>query len=213
MLAFKVYYSAQLRHMKEFDRLIPSDAYGLLQYERSNHTDMDEYLDSIITNYGENPWIKHIKDMAFLVEPKDVIFGINPEYPAGNAFFRGALIGYRVVKSLSSPEIEKKMFQINVGIDNDDEDTNARLNLVASSILACGERGFHRARDLSTLIYEWEDELEPEVVYQPYMRKGFGLMMYLISEASELLMTEALQTSIDSGTDWDSELRELTGEA
>lgn len=187
------------------------DPLDLLQSERPRHRNVEAYIGSLFRYYRSSPWMRYIMQATDIIEPIDRTLGQDDEKPSARAFFRGSLLGLHVTQQCASPEVRAKMLEIEIGKTNDDEGDELHMfHGVAESIIGKGEQGCDLAPDeLVDLVESWEDEITPYVRYQPYVRYGFGVMVYLMHEATEQVEIDKLWQADRDGVDWDAELSKL----
>lgn len=182
---------------------------AVLQSERLRYPDFDTFIKNTMLRYRRSPWVEYIHEVSIVVEPTDRVLGEDKDYPAASAFFQGAVLGLLVTQECASKEIRLKMLELQVGEDNEDEDTLHRFHNLADSIIDLGEQGCAKFPELTELIESWEDEIVPDVRYQPFVRRGFGMMMHLMHTANEQVMTEELERAVRDGVDWDADFSQL----
>lgn len=152
----------------------------------------------------------YMMQAADIVEPIDRTLGQDDDRSTARVFFSGALLGLHVMYQCSHPEVRAKILAVEVGQTSDGNDELHMFHEVAESIIEKGELGCDLAPDeLVNLVESWEGQVTPLVRYQPYMRHGFGVVMYLMHEATEQLALDQLWQADRDGVDWDAEFKDL----
>lgn len=191
-----------------------SDPLVILKPEASRFSNAGQYIVHLSHRYARNPWLKMVEEMGLVVEPYDSELGSDPNLHVANMFAAGALLGLHVMKRCCPAKIEQKALEVDISKDNHNDDDQSRLSFVADSLVHEGDRGFASVpEELANLIESWEEQITPDIRYQPYFHRGFGVMMRLIDKASDLIEHEKYQAELDiifrDGLDWDSEFKDL----
>jgi hypothetical protein len=192
------------------------DPLSALQSELLRYRDAGAFIQSLTVRYNTNPWLVYINQMAQLVEPIDRDLGVDPDRSAGKAFFNGAIIGFHVISLCAPEEVRKKMIDVSIVERSDDPDPLQRRHDVSSSLIDNGEIGNANVPELAELLESLEAEITPDVRYQPFVRRGFGVMMSILGRASAEIAKEEERQNFETieqahrdGVDWDSELTRL----
>lgn len=195
--------------MNVFDHLGAHDPVALLEKDRKQRPDIEQYLGHLMMRYASEKWMDILTDLAYFIQPVDRVLGIDEEFMIGNAFLRGSILGLHVVTQCLPPEVKQNMPRVHLASPPDTTDPQQARFEISASIMDAGDRGFGLYPRLSNLIESWENEIIPAPQSQIFVRRGFGVMMYAMTEAGELLAREHIAEGVRQGVDWDSELRDL----
>jgi hypothetical protein len=196
--------------MERHQDLKAEDSVFQLVVERAKFTSMDAYLGSIVRRYRQSGALNYLHDVAAAVEPIDRALGVDRQMPAANAFFKGAMLGFHISIQSSPPKVRRKILQVVIHENSGDDDEFQRAHDVAESIIDLGEEAYTLVPELAELIEEWEDQLSPDIRYQPFVRRGFGVLMYMMNEAYVRVAQEEIERGAQTGSvDWDAELGSL----
>jgi hypothetical protein len=182
------------------------DPVALLQAERAEHGTMQGFLDGLQRRYSASLWLGTITRISVIVEPTDRTLGIDSELQTANAFYVGCLIGLHVVEQCTPRAIKEKVPGVQLALPpgpKRDEDALQNEHENAETIVMNGERGLDSFPALAHLIGAWEDEITSDITRQPFIRRGFGLMLYAIHEANQARIQADMERVADAGQDWD----------
>lgn len=191
-----------------------SDPIALLTADREKYPNMDMYLMRLRRLYNLTPWLNTLFGLAVMVEPTDRSIGDVDGKPSANAFFSGALIGLHVLQQCvpervkdSIPQVEIAMPLSEQAVDDQQHADHER----AESVIAHGEQGAAATPEVTELVESWAEEVTPDITRQPYVRRGFGFVMYIAVEANRFadLATMEAEASAASDWNWDAGLQEL----
>lgn len=197
--------------MSEFEEVMAEAAPNLLKLEISKHPDVDTYCHRLIGRYRGSELLDFMAEVAQVIEPVDRVLGCDPDFPCANAFITGSAMAMRVVREFAPRDIQRKMLGVTVATDTIDQDQMHRVYSVANSAVETGEQGIRLVPALEPLVDEWAEQAIPDIRYQPYFRRGFGLVMYMMHGAYESAAWEQLATAERDGVDWDKEIEALFG--
>lgn len=201
-------------------RAIPADILDTLRSEAAGHPAV--YPKHLQQCFRNSRIAAGLLQVAQMVEPVDRMLGIDGKMPATRAFRVGSLLGLRVVSECVDwvDEAFSDGVALMPAISSDDN-TEDKLQLrheFGSAIVQIGQEGYAKVEDTFDPLFDaWEDVLEPQVRYQPYLRSGFGVpIAYLyrryelneeVEEAALQIDLEKMAAEADAGVNWDDLLR------
>jgi hypothetical protein len=186
------------------------DPVRVLREGRASQPSMEVYLASLKRRYMRDTWFGHISNLAIFVEPIDKELGREKGTPSAQAFFNGGLIAVEATRQSLSREINETMQNVVLVKDTKDPDELVRIQNIADDIIDYGDVGYTLYPALAEVVDSWEDEVSPEVIYQPFVKRGFGVVMYLAYTACEIAATEEIMQADRNGVDWDAMLASLS---
>lgn len=196
--------------MNVFEQLGAHDPVALLEKDRQRRPDIEQYVGHLMMQYESERWMNVLTGLAYFIQPVDRILGIDEELLVGNAFLQGSVLGLHVISQCLPPEVKYTMLQIHLAEPIDTTDPEQARFEFSSSIMAVADKGFSMYPELSKIIESWEDEITPDPRNQIFVRRGFGIMMYAMTEADEQLARKSIAQAVREGVDWDSELKMLS---
>ena len=147
---------------------------------------IEYYLQELSEAYENTDAMTLLITTAELIQPLDRSQKTSDEPIAAVAFCRGGLIGLRLARGILGPDFAEKITECKFDVaDVDMDDPLEAQHQVASGIADIGARGYEVAEQYQQFIEEIEDELCPDVRMLPYMRRGFGIIMYQVHKFQE----------------------------
>lgn len=196
--------------MSEFEDMVQV-APNLIKLEMEKYSDVGEYCEYLVRRYSGTSLLHSLSELAQVIEPVDRTLGYDEDLPCANAFLAGSVLGMRIVREFAPVDVQIKMESILVANDTEDEDWFERMHQLAVSALHSAERGFQLVPDLEPLVEEWAEQAVPEVIHQPFFRRGFGMVMYMLHEAFQVYATEQLMNADRDGVNWDEAFEKYFG--
>jgi hypothetical protein len=198
--------------MNLFEREGFSDPVKLLRTQRSECVDMATYLKAVERRYRRSPMLARLGSIASVIEPIDRALGKAEETPIASAFYSGALLGMHVVEQCTPKRLRAKISEVTLGVRplGNDEDKGQYIHEQAAVVIHDAERGLSAFPDVAQCIEDLEEEVTPDVSCQPFVRRGFGLMLFAIQQADEANARDEMQRGVETGSlDWDAMLAGL----
>lgn len=191
-----------------------SDPVALLTAGREKYPDMDKYLMRLRRLYHLTPWFNTLFGLAVMIEPTDRSIGDTDRGPSANAFFSGALLGLHVLQECVPDRVKDSIPKVKIAMplsERADDDQLHADHERAESVIAHGEQGAAAVPELTELVESWAEDVTPDITRQPYVRRGFGFVMYIAVEANRITDLAAMEAEVYSAPDWnwDAGLQEL----
>jgi hypothetical protein len=195
-------------------REIPADILDTLRGEAAGHPAV--YPTQLQQHFRNSRIAAGLLRVAEIVEPVDRMLGIDRKMPATRAFRVGSLLGLRVVSECVDwvDEAFSDGVALMPAINSEDEDKLQLRHEFGCAIIQMGQEGYAKVKDtFDPLFDDWEDALESQVQYQPYLRSGFGvpiLYLYRRYELNQEAVLATMEAAAAGGVvDWDAELRKI----
>lgn len=206
-----------MSELYRFELMWADEAAGLLRADQGSANAV-QYLNGVLTSVQREPLFVKISSVAAEIEPYDPATGFDDDFPAANAFVRGAAPAIRLAQRYLQTAQREDMFAYDLDIETCNNEADPRFAEIQE---ASNREHMKLAADgreiagpaLWALLDEWEDEICPDVTKQVYFRNGFGFVIYLASQTHKLnahLEIGELAQQVESGKfDWDLELARL----
>jgi len=206
-----------MSELYRFELMWADEAAGLLRAEQASAS-AEDYIQRLLGLVSDELLFDRLRSAAAEIEPYDPATGFDDEFPAANAFIRGAAPAVRLAQRYLQPIQRDDMYAYDLGIEICCDEADPRFaeiqeasNREHMKVAADGREIAGPA--LWSLLEEWEDEICPDVTKQVYFRNGFGFVIYLASQTYKLnghYEVEELAERAESGKfDWDLELARL----
>lgn len=169
------------------------------------------YVEFLREQYNQSPLASEmLRKIAGYLQATDPALGVDETYPTSWAFYKGALLGMRVVEAVCGPEFFERIRNTTIQAVDPTKATDPRQLVYqqASIFIQTGSQGYQSADVYHELFEAWEDELVPDVRTQMFVKYGFGYVHSLAQRAMVQADLEAMQIGIES-TDWDAEFANL----
>lgn len=188
----------------------------LLRLEAHRYKGPERYLEVLAKRSSGMNLLRYFQEIAIAIEPRDRVLGADPHLETASAFFTGAVFGVRIATGFLPGQTLRNMPNVPITKLSENEDALQAVHDTVSDILDCSERGYAAASAYHELFEEWEDVVCPDVAKQPFLKRGFGLVIYMMQEAQKAVEVAELQAQYDAippdGANWDSEFIELFGD-
>lgn len=165
----------------------------------------------------EDPMMLRIHQVTAEIEPYDDENGYGDDFQASNIFLMGGVLALSLAKIYLKPIHLDDMHDYDLGItipiDTEAPDFgDKQRRSTAEHLLICRE-GWQMVSDsFETYINNWEDNICEDIMYQVYLRYGFGHTMYLAAQArffDEQRQIQELAVAIENDAiDWGAVLKE-----
>lgn len=204
---------------EDSDDLILHVYHEIAGQEASDPHRIEYYLQELAEAYEDTDAMTLLITAAELIQPLDRSQGGSDNLNASAAFCRGGLIGLRLAHGILGDDFSENITECKFDIvDADMSDTLEAQHQIASGIADIGARGYEDADPYQEFIEEIEDELCPDVRMQPYMRRGFGVIMYQVNKfqetrsyAEDMAALEIFAREQAPDYDWDKAFAEYLG--
>lgn len=178
------------------------------------------YLTFLERHYTDHKWTPFLKSFAEYIEPIDETFGVDPEQPAATNFYRGNIMGLRVIETAQgTPFLQHVIGAIlNTDFAPGEVEPVTRRAAQAELMRSFGDAGLRAGDPNVEIANSWEDQICPDIRVQNYLRSGFGFMLHVSHEIIRIdadLQREAdlqvmyNQVHFDGDRDWTAGLGEL----
>ena len=185
-----------------------------------------KYIEAVAANYTNHALHKGlIVEYAQFIDPTPKSLYKTVPIPRANAFYVGGVLALHTAYLAGGDALLDAFTRVRlpVGIPRTAEDlaTLSAEDLLVlkqkqiDAILQVGTVGYEASEFAHDKLSEWEDDLVPDITEQPYLRRGFGLVMYMAHNALEICKKEDLSDLLAAvelgGINWDEELQNLRG--
>lgn len=188
------------------------DAASYVESELEREGGAYAYVRLLDQLYEHQPLAKNAFNIGMgVLEPYDEQLGEDPEFPHGEAFYNGVLLGMRLVDYNMDIEQWESLQQH----DSSAPETNSQAERaeVAEAIFRKGEQAYYRARSQVDDLIDVMAEGTIEDQYRPYMKVGVG---FVLEQARQTLVVEhhidmavMRHEVMTAQRDWDEGLKRL----
>ena len=163
---------------------------GLLQAQMQQYGTVGNFVRELIKSddHAGRPSVAGLRKLMPLVAPEA---GDNPgeRTLSGQLYFIGGLIGLRVMKLERGTPFMSGLFSatnwLPVPEFSEIADRLEMIHRLASMMMAVGDDGYREAEPYHATITHIGSEICTTVDQEPYVRRGFGLTMYMARQVVE----------------------------
>lgn len=200
--------------MNEFEngleRAVGVEGHAYLSLEVAKHANAESFINYISKLYRHSTLLQFVYEAATVTEPVDRTLGVGEELSSAKAFYRGALPALLLATHFLPEDLQRKMYEFNVEVQDESSDTNHIVHLAADEIMDMGARGYAEASALHEHVAKWGSDLGLSADEQTKFERGFGFVisrMRTVCEAAD--MQNLVNLAESNEIDWDSALRDL----
>ena len=191
-----------------FDSSLASQHIDTIRSELAKYDGINTYIKGLHARFARCEAGVQIEEIAHIMEPVDRTLGQDDEERGGFAFYKGGLLGLRVGREMIGHDFSRQFVSsppMVPDVESMDTDDAERQHELSQSLWNLAEQGYDQASPFHGFMEEIEDEVA-FVRHQPYLRRGFGLVMYQVHRILKENSLKQLQRELDGSTaiDWDA---------
>jgi hypothetical protein len=211
-----------INQSRSLDRDIISDAHTagatMLLAEIEAAENVSQFLTGLIGNYHETQLFANLKELAGTFGMFEMMS--EPEYgpKAANALLGGLLIGLHVAARTLPEEVKEQIDNVEISsicMDDEAEELSVEAYTIPDDTASMAMIYYEAAEEFHPFFHLWEDKLCPEMHFQKYLKRGFGIMLSVMDRASRLYADslykemDNLRSAPEGGIDFEDAFAEI----